>query len=1003
MLARSTAQFNFGKGQRSLRTGTEVSHSDTRSSTGPKKEKYNWSPVVNPCQAGDAQSSVSGFSGFQPELHSTPKSSVVDLYRPRFSSKPDLLHSVPNQLHVNYQPNDKTKSNLIKGGQSHTHVSSSIDNRQRFDGDIMERSKKSMESNENKDYLTLTENVRKYAGSPSALPELREGRNMDNQIWDRLLEDGHKGLERPSSRLKFSTSAKGSFCSEKSSRLDSHTYQSYTAGLLHSTSRSEKFLNLQKHFAMLERITEIEEKSEKPRGPNSMDKEMFDIVNTSRQEELHELYYELEEAKKNREFFSNIKSNTWDPRKDFSLNRKEKSVGDLKALYSSMDEYSREETPMRKAKSVESSGFTSLESSLQERDLKSPQRTPREVRPIHGTYIEPVVNKYEVYVEEKRNEHKSEIQGKELHVRSVSVPVNEPENSKPLKRAHSSIGNKYSEKDVKREIKMEECCSTNGDNKIMVRHGGKVISRYVNDGVHGENFKGSLSDGIEPANNTNRRKVVTPVLKIESDYQKDYYERNYTDSKHESEVPVFQRHFGEKCVLDSRGKSPWNPSVQHDNSTNNCKTYLQTELEQNQPSSPVQFKVRNLRNLAENNEFSDSKFAKLRSKSDSLSPSATNDNKMISYAGYDYPHEDADDYVRLKKWKTSDLCENDGTTSENSSTDTFIVKGSDDDLEKDGNLPDVTKGTYLGTSSEPVKEKSKSEPDLKQAPEGPVRPRSAKSHVKLNEQTSSNKLPSDFGMPRTVSGNLREVFKQYKDEGKFTRFKTAEPENNHEKHVPKPALDIKAHTLPRRGSRGYDAYIPPSHIMKEVSKASGNYKRADPLGKSHKPSAASKMTVQYFDTIGNEWSQERNRQCIENSRKNMLLNHNKNRQMFDSKLMEDRRKLNQYSHRNQPHNHSNNRREGDYVMLHDNTKMGQVKIKSASLGRHPRKPDYPEDYPEFYYHTWSPKSPTGNKNGPPEREPMARPPRMPDMTQPAPYPRTSRQRTNHSNTGYYHS
>jgi hypothetical protein len=129
----------------------------------------------------------------------------------------------------------------------------------------------------------------------------------------------------------------------------------------------------------------------------------------------------------------------------------------------------------------------------------------------------------------------------------------------------------------------------------------------------------------------------------------------------------------------------------------------------------------------------------------------------------------------LKKWKTSELCDNDGTNSENSSTDTFIVKGSEDEIDKEvDNLPDVTKGTKINLTQndELLTEKSKSEPDLKQVSEEPRRPRSAKSHIKLNETSTENKFSSSFGMPRTVSGNLKDVFENYKKEGQFMRYKT---------------------------------------------------------------------------------------------------------------------------------------------------------------------------------------------------------------------------------------
>ncbi|CAG2186937.1 CAP [Mytilus edulis] len=948
MLARSTAHLEVTGGRISkLKTDQNPKQSNQSSSAGYKRDKCNVIPVRSPASGGDAQSIVSGFSGFQPELHSTPKSSIVDSHRPtqRQCGKPDLLNSAPNQSHTNYLQNDKTKLGLINTG--HCNVSSLIGNRHKCDKDLIESPKK---QNSNMDYHTMTENVRKFAGSPSAFPESKVTQNMEDKAWDNLLEDEHKVYDRPPSRAKLSRSARGSVSSEKSSRLDSHTYQSYTAGLLHSTSRSEKFLNLQKNYAMLERISEIEEKSEKPMRPNSMDpqtfQDMFDIVNTSRQEELDELYFELEEAKRNREFFSSVKSQTWDPRRDYSLTRKEKSVGDLKALYAGLESQTDE----------------CYNSPLQEKVyVQNPQRSPRGARAIHGTSIEPLANKYEIYVEKKQKEYKDTPNNEELHVRSVSVPVNELESPKPLKRAHSSIGNKIVT-NVDSKIYVKEPELSVKQEKTQIRHGGKVIASYVNDSVHGVNFRYRTNSNENSEVNTNIRdnsgvnSPRTNSLIQEKSGTSDNYERIW-----DNETNVFHRHFGEKCVLDERDKLP----LQKVNAMKSCsleKIHNLEEPKQNVSSSqsPVQFRVRNLRVLAENNEFSDSKFAKMRPISDSVSPSGF-ENRPLSFGTNEKETEllikesdldSADDYVRLKKWRTSELCENDGTNSENSSTDTFIVKSSEDEIEKDGdNLPDVTKGTESNSKlpEEPAFEKSKSEPDLKQVNirKEPVRPRSAKSHVKLNEPVKDNKLPTNFGMPRTVSGNLREVFKQYKHEGKFSRFQAPE----HKADSP------KSQTLPRTSrvsNRRYDAYIPPSHIMKEVTRDSDQYKRTEPIHKDRTPSSASKMTVEYLDLIGNEWSQERNKQSIVNSPRSNSQGH---------------------------------RRDGDYVQLKENNNLSNIKIKSASLGRHPKKQDYPD-----YYHTWSPRSPSGHYNQQPT---SAGHETRPHRNQPPPYPR---HRTNPSNS-----
>lgn len=1025
MITRSTAQLEVEGGRISLlKTGHDRKHTHENTDIISKTGNYNVIPSRSPNTAGDAHSCASGFSGFQPELHSTPKSSVVDIQRVVISSsrgKPDLLDIVPNQVHSDYQT-DNVKSEMIKG--KYSNVSSSIENSCRNDSDkfvsLAKSPQKSREKqNNDMDYQTMTENVRKFAGSPRAFPESSRTGNMDNSTWENLLLDETKDNEKQSNRFKLSRSARGSVSSEKSSRLDSHTYQSYTAGLLHSTSRSEKFLNIQKNFAMLERISEIEDKSEKPCRPASMDpktfKDMYDIASTSQQEELEELYYELEEAKRNKEFFSRIQSQTWDPRKDYSLLRKEKSVGDLKAVYAGLENDSFDSKPsLQKAKSVEnthSRGLSNanLNSSVleTERSINSPRaKSPREGRAIYGTNIQPVSNKYEIYVEKKRKEHKVQPKTEELHVRSVSVPVNESDNPKPLKRAHSSIGNK-----VIMEVDSKVPATHEGNNDSMhkgeglqIKHGGRVIATYVNDSVIGENFVTPVSfkekhvgssskfrttdneisaakerTGIKYEDFSDQQKIDNSssisIKKMPISDEEDYIKSGIKQDTKTIETMPFHRHFGEKCVLDERDKFPLrNVSLTESVKPRTLETghYLQEpKPNTNLSQSPVQFKVRDLRNLAENNEFSDSKFVKVRPKSEILSPSdrfksnvdnsdfihEDNQNTFkMQYLPYDTGNESADDYVKLKKWKTSELCDNDGTNSENSSTDTFIVKGSEDEIEKEvDNLPDVTKGTKINPTQndELLTEKSKSEPDLKQVSEEPRRPRSAKSHVKLDETSTENKFSSSFGMPRTVSGNLRDVFENYKKEGQFMRYKTPtnQGDNLHE--------NVSSQNLRKSGSSRYDAYIPPNHIMKEVSRESDQYRRAEPLHKERTPSSASKMTVEYLDIIGNEWSQERNKQCIGNSPKHPAHGHGHGLIHSQSHGQVHSQGFGQVHSQGHEQGHTHDREFVD--LCKDDHPLSNIRIKSASLGRHPKI----KAFPEFYYHTWSPKSPKGYQNRPP--------------------------------------
>ena len=152
----------------------------------------------------------------------------------------------------------------------------------------------------------------------------------------------------------------GSESSDRSSRLDPHTYQSYAAGILHSSSKSETFLNLQKHYATMERIAEIEEQtlennmeSGKPEVNimNPQARSLGSLAPQSKADalllskyklenlwELKELYADLDEAQEDGEFFydtKNLDRIQWNPWKDIGLNVKELSLQDLQDLYES--------------------------------------------------------------------------------------------------------------------------------------------------------------------------------------------------------------------------------------------------------------------------------------------------------------------------------------------------------------------------------------------------------------------------------------------------------------------------------------------------------------------------------------------------------------------------------------------------------------------------------------------------------------------------------------------
>ena len=233
--------------------------------------------------------------------------------------------------------------------------------------------------------------------------------------WHREYDGGARGLEtsssavdwkRPDIHLFKTSSYKGSVTSERSSRLDPHTYQSYAAGLLYSSGRSEKFLKLQKHFAILERIAELDKTSSahpltSPDERNSKWNELNSSGFPSGQdfpskEELQELYTELKEAKKNKEFFCEIDKTEqlqWRPQKDLGLKKRERSLRDRVRLYRNLVEEGKTtatklsaSTPDKYEQIKRSVSFGALyekfgSSSVSQHEKKPPEVSPG--RPFH--------------------------------------------------------------------------------------------------------------------------------------------------------------------------------------------------------------------------------------------------------------------------------------------------------------------------------------------------------------------------------------------------------------------------------------------------------------------------------------------------------------------------------------------------------------------------------------------------------------------------------------------
>ncbi|GFO23499.1 sorbin and sh3 domain-containing protein 1 [Plakobranchus ocellatus] len=143
-----------------------------------------------------------------------------------------------------------------------------------------------------------------------------------------------------------------SLASDRSSRLDPHTYQSYAAGILYSSRRSDKFLKLQNNFALLERISELHEQSRscaqkgkiktcaifQDKNYEQWENECVEFPKNSDSGaqalgEIDALYSELNKAQRNKEFFyttnsisasMEVDSNRWTPLKEKGL---QKSAG----------------------------------------------------------------------------------------------------------------------------------------------------------------------------------------------------------------------------------------------------------------------------------------------------------------------------------------------------------------------------------------------------------------------------------------------------------------------------------------------------------------------------------------------------------------------------------------------------------------------------------------------------------------------------------------------------
>ncbi|XP_052767656.1 uncharacterized protein LOC128208138 isoform X21 [Mya arenaria] len=279
-------------------------------------------------------------------------------------------------------------------------------------------------------------------------------------------------------------SSRSSLSSEKN-RVDPLTYQSYTAGLLHSSGKSEKFLKLQKHFAVLERITAIEDQTRLSAGlyssaaDQNLPSELYAKYDVQSMEELQWLYQELGEARKNEEFFYDLQKLAvyhWTPTRDYGLKKRGKSLNDLKKVYEQLDDDANN--------TEQNSFFQSALKAEKERPARSipatsPRRkdaqgghiaqmakTPPKViqRPLYGTHIPEKLDEFEIKVEARKQKTKvddTHFPMDNLHVRSISSPyskhLQEADGNTILKRSDSSKGSLFAKRgsDDRLEQKMK--------------------------------------------------------------------------------------------------------------------------------------------------------------------------------------------------------------------------------------------------------------------------------------------------------------------------------------------------------------------------------------------------------------------------------------------------------------------------------------------------------------------------------------------------------------------
>ncbi|XP_046360150.2 uncharacterized protein LOC124137577 isoform X35 [Haliotis rufescens] len=428
----------------------------------------------------------------------------------KLKTTPDEVFETPSKESKGFPRHYVDSKTVHRLGSAHEHMS---------------RERSSVERDRTTSpYMEMTQNVidsstRPSGNQPGPKP-YRSGAKVDPII---LPEKGFywakQRSQTPGPDHPRAQSNRGSVASDRSSRLDPHTYQSYAAGILYSSGRSEKFLNLTKHFSVLERISEIEyEASQRKqcvnaRHPLNWDPKdyvnMLSIYDIETREELKELYSELEEAKKNKEFYYSsckLADVQWNPDKDKGLLKKQKSFSDFKTCYmenaSSPDAVagiSTETIDRQTPYYALSAKYRTMEEKQKLKEMKSPEdpqqeqtspRTPGPYlqikensakmckdRPLYGTHIKEFpVNKYEIHVQNYTQQIKSD---NGLHVRSISAPNKENQDMHgPLQRCDSSKESSFRMEDETEDSAQEAEVIVTHESKLrgaplIVRDNGK--------------------------------------------------------------------------------------------------------------------------------------------------------------------------------------------------------------------------------------------------------------------------------------------------------------------------------------------------------------------------------------------------------------------------------------------------------------------------------------------------------------------------------------------------